>query len=332
MAFNAKTANGVWLKIASALAEKAGATQQSRLGTTAEILHAMIAIDDPIQRWVVGRVPPLNPAFALAEVVWIMTGRRDARFLTFFFREFKKFVGNARNPPGAYGHRLRKHLGVDQLTRAYQALRAKPHSRQAVLQIWDAKIDLPKRSGREASGDIPCNVLSMLKIRSGALEWMQIMRSNDAFRGLPYNLVQFTTLQEIVAGWLGVKVGGYHHVSDSLHVYEADIHHLADTQNIPCMPNTDSLALPKSESEAAFKQLEAAVENIISPACFSVGACERQVAASRLPPAFLNILRVMTAEGIRRRGKPVRALAVMADCSNRVYSQLFERWTRRIEV
>lgn len=45
------------------------------------------------------------------------------------------------------------------------------------------------------------------------------MRSNDVHRGLPYNVVQFTTLQEVMAGWLGLEVGGYHHWSDSLHLY-----------------------------------------------------------------------------------------------------------------
>ncbi len=48
------------------------------------------------------------------------------------------------------------------------------------------------------------------------------MRSNDHFRGLPHNLIQFTTVQEVLAGWLGISLGSYHHYSDSLHVYESD--------------------------------------------------------------------------------------------------------------
>jgi len=75
--------------------------------------------------------------------------------------------------------------------------------------------DFPDEEGRPASQDILCNVLSMLKIRDGRLEWTQVMRSNDLFRGVPYNFVQFTVLQEVIAGWLGLEVGAYDHVSDS---------------------------------------------------------------------------------------------------------------------
>ena len=63
----------------------------------------------------------------------------------------------------------------------------------------------------------------MLKVRDGALEWTQILRSNDVFRGLPYNFVQFTMMQEIMAGWLNLRVGSYNQLSDSLHIYDSDI-------------------------------------------------------------------------------------------------------------
>ena len=55
--------------------------QPSRGGGTKEILHAAITINDPRQRWVSSRQSPLNVAFAIAEVVWIMTGRNDLAFL-----------------------------------------------------------------------------------------------------------------------------------------------------------------------------------------------------------------------------------------------------------
>ena len=61
--------------------------------------------------------------------------------------------------------------------------------------------------GNPSAEDIPCNLSSLLKIRKNQLEWMQINRSNDIYRGLPYNIVQFTTLQELMASWLGIEVG-----------------------------------------------------------------------------------------------------------------------------
>ena len=81
-------------------------------------------------------------------------------------------------------------------------------------------LDFPSDNGLPVADDIPCNICSMLKVRNGRLEWSQIMRSNDIFLGLPHNFVQFMTLQEVLAGWIGIEPGTYTHFADSLHLYE----------------------------------------------------------------------------------------------------------------
>ena len=40
---------------------------------------------------------------------------------------------------------------------------------------------------------------------------------------IPYNFVQFSNLQEILAGWLELDVGSYNHYNDSLYLYNRDI-------------------------------------------------------------------------------------------------------------
>lgn len=40
---------------------------------------------------------------------------------------------------------------------------------------------------------------------------------------MPYNFIQFTTLQEIIAGWLNLDIGEYFYFTDSLHVYKSDL-------------------------------------------------------------------------------------------------------------
>src|SRR5689334_16561053 len=108
--FDGKTADDAWQKLASAFREEGRAAQQvSRSGLTHEILRAAISIDDPRQRWVLSRQPSINPAFAIAEVVWILTGRNDAAFLNYFNRQLPSFAGHADIYHGAYGHRLRQH-------------------------------------------------------------------------------------------------------------------------------------------------------------------------------------------------------------------------------
>jgi thymidylate synthase len=273
-------------------------------------------------------VPTINIAFALAEVVWILNGRNDAKFLNYFNRQLPKFAGHASTYHGAYGRRLRSHFGIDQLQRGYEALRNKPSSRQVVLQIWDSKTDLPKSSGKEASPDIPCNVASILKVREGKLHWMQIMRSNDVYMGLPYNIIQFTTLQEVIAGWLLLELGEYNQISNSLHVYMRDLERVYKPERKPVPVNTDSLAFPKSDSEHYFAELATNVENLIDNRR-DVGRIFSTLDSSSLPSPFKNILSILTAEAARRREQEDLVVAAVSQCHNPIYRHLYERWLAR---
>jgi len=327
--FEGRSADDVWQRIATAFVNADGTSHQaSRAGSTSEILHAAISIVDPVQRWVVSRNPPINPAFAIAEVVWIITGRNDAEFLNYFNRDLPKFAGDCPVYHGAYGHRLCRHFGIDQLNRAYHALTHKPETRQVVLQIWDGSVDLPDLRGRESAPDIPCNINSILKIRGGKLEWMQILRSNDIYRGLPYNIVQFTTLQEVIAGWLGIAVGSYNHLSDSLHVYDDCLRNLEALFQNEIAVNTDSLRLPREESLRVFRELGRHIETVIREET-TTDRLSSIVRQSGLPVAFQNMLCLLCAEGARRRQSIDVAAQIMEGCTNPAFKQIFERWLGR---
>lgn len=328
--FEGPTADHVWRQLVEIFRTGDGiVVQPSRGGATKEILHAAISINDPRQRWVASRQPPLNIAFALAEVVWIMTGRNDLAFLKAWNSRLPEYVGNGPQLRGAYGHRLRHHKGVDQITRAYQALSNNPDTRQAVLQIWDSSIDLPQPDGSPVDRDIPCNVLSLLKIRDGKLEWLQVIRSNDLFLGVPHNFVQFMCLQEVIAGWLGVECGAYNQVSDSLHLYNHDEESLLSSAPLPDMPpNTDSLALSKEVSDAAFEELSLRIERMVAPS-LRCDELEGIAVWDEGPEAFRNILAVLVAEAARRRTRPDISDRVMAACTNPLYDELWRLWLKR---
>ena len=325
--FRGESADVVWQEAAEAFRQSLGVRiQDSRGGSTKEILHAAMSIADPSQRWVVSRTPPLNIAFALAEVIWIMTGRRDLAFLEYWNSEFRKYVGPGPELHGAYGYRLRRHLGLDQLERAYQALKSKADTRQVVLQIWDSGIDLPASDGTPANPDIPCNVVAMPKLRDDKLEWLQIIRSNDMFLGVPHNFVQFTCIQEVLAGWLGVECGSFNQISDSLHVYDRDWDNVMASTVVPNVsPSTDCLRQPRQESDRLFRELERRVEQMIDP---ETEPSELQGLASwgDAPQAYRNIATMLTAEALRRRGLRESASRTMAGCTNLAYQQLWARW------
>ena len=262
--FSGQSANEVWKEAATSLLLMPQAVTGSRCGDAREILHAVLQISDPRQRWVVSRLPCINPAFALAEVIWILNGRDDTAFLENWFPSYQNYVGGSGSQYAAYGKRLRVHFGFDQLTRAYQALKCQPEGRQVVLQIWSPDDDMPLPNGSPRSGDIPCNLLSCLKLREGKLHWLQIIRSNDieiAERRI--HIVQFTMLQEIMAGWLGADLGEYMQVIDSLHWYVEQSARLSIDENIVPKENADILTHSFDESCAAFAELARRMDGIV---------------------------------------------------------------------
>lgn len=324
-----KTANEAWITLVDLFKKpRLSKTISGRNGNTKEIQHVGITIKNPLQRWVVSRYPAINPAFALAEVVWIINGYNQAEFLNYWNRQLPKFAGYNDTYYGAYGNRLRSNLGLDQLEQAYLTLRDNPSSRQVVLQIWDPIKDLPHEKGSPNNPDIPCNVLSLLKVRNNKLEWFQVNRSNDLYLGVPHNIVQFTFLQEIIAGWLGVELGSYNFISDSLHIYEDDIKKIFQYKQFDCYENIDSIAINKGDSESLFKELADKINQLISS-----NLSNKQVIKisnwNHAPQSFKNILYVLIAESARRRKYKETTHQIMLQNTNQVYKQMWNNWYKR---
>ena len=324
--FSGETADDAWLKAVEYFRTSSSsiASVETRGGRTAEVLHTAFSIRDPRQRWVASRFPPLNPAFAIADVFWILGGRNDAAFLTPWNSQLPRFVGAAEHLHGAYGKRLRHGFGFDQLTAAYEALRNQPTSRQVVLQIWDPHLDFPSDAGQPRSEDIPCNLCSLLKVRNGRLEWLQVLRSNDLILGAPYNFVQFTMLQEIMAGWLDLDLGEYVQISDSLHVYERDRASVDASRGSTCPFNIDSLALRKSEFAEVLAIMVQAIDEL-----GSAGSARNRIEELRLPVAYQNLLLVVAAEAARRQRDAERIKRAMEACTNQALAYLWSRWQLR---
>jgi len=330
--FRGRTADEVWRLAFRGVTNNAavGKAQSSRAGDTFELLHAILEVQDPRQRWVVSRRPALNPAFAIAEIIWLLAGSNDAAALNYWFPALPKYAGAGPTYPGAYGRRLRGHFGVDQLRRACDVLTATPDSRQVLLQIWDPRVDLPEQAGTPSSEDIPCNVCAMLKLREGRLEWTQVMRSSDIYRGLPYDLFQFTFLQELLAGWLGVNVGSYCHWSDSLHVYRKATQELRCEEDATQVLDTDSLT-GVSGSEDLFRELYRRLVELTRPDLSAANVLDLSVLTEG-SAAHQNLLRILAAESARRRNQLDIASEIMADCTNPQLIRVWSSWRDRFRV
>lgn len=327
--FDGDTADEIWRKAAEALVYGDDCLRQgSRLGPMREYLHCSLHLRDPLQRWVLSRQPAMNPAFAIAELVWILQGRNDAAFPNYWNPGLPNFSGHCETYSGAYGHRLQSNLGLNQIERAYRVLAVNPNSRQVVLQIWDGQKDMPHLNGDARSPDIPCNIVAMPKVRAGKLEWLQVMRSNDLFLGTPHNFIQFTSMQEIMAGWLGIEVGSFVLISDSLHIYEHDIDKLKIAGIAPSARNTDFLALPKEEFDQVLSIVgnvmdELRTENLL-PARFMdlIGNVE-------LPTSWHNLLYIVAADAARRRNWVDETGVASGQCTNPALNAAWNAWVER---
>lgn len=192
-----------------------GRTVAPRGLPTKEVLGSSLRLADPRSRFV--DLPPhrvISPAFAVAEALWILSGSGEA-WIHHFNRSLATYVGDGA-PHGAYGPRLRAWAGIDQFDRVRRLLLNDPDSRRAVLTIFDPAKDLTDER------DIPCTLSHRFYLRDGVLHMVTTMRSQDVWRGLPYDLFTATLLLELMAGWIGAQVGHWHHEVDSLHLYEAE--------------------------------------------------------------------------------------------------------------
>jgi thymidylate synthase len=235
-----------------------------------------------------------------------------------------RYAGATTCYAGAYGKRLRSAFGFDQIEKAIEALSATPSTRQVVLQIWNPVTDFPGSDGTPASADIPCNVCAIVKIRNDKLQWLQVMRSNDIFRGTPYNFVQFTMVQEYMAGCLGVEVGDFVLVADSLHAYQKDIRAF-QIAPISAPPSGIRISLPRADAKAALDASVSILDRLAGPDLEQL-EFQSLLEAGSLPAGYADLVRVAAADSARRRGWPDLARAAAELCTDELLRTAWYRW------
>lgn len=220
--------------------------------STTEILGAHLCLTEPRRRLV--DLPParvINPAFAVAEALWIISGS-DEPWIFEYNRALTRYADDGRLQ-GAYGPRMRRWGGrIDQVDHVRRLLARDPDSRQGVIQLFD-----PERDNR-GHRDVPCTLGYRFFLRSGRLHMHTTMRSQDLWLGFPYDVFAATLLQELMAGWLGVAPGEYHHHVDSLHLYAQ---HVPAASTLPIVPDP-SPAMPGVDVE--WDALSAVLSEVIA--------------------------------------------------------------------
>lgn len=187
---------------------------------TREFTNYTFTIDSPLNRLPSSSALPgkFSLLTAAARFAWMMAGSDRLDAIGHYSDGVKGFSDDGFVVPGSsYGARLfYARPGLDQITNVVETLKQDQTSRRAMATIFQ-----PEDTARKSS-DIPCTYGLSFLVREGRLHVTTIMRSNNAWTLLPYNVFEFTLLAEVVACRVGVPLGSYTHHCISLHLYQND--------------------------------------------------------------------------------------------------------------
>lgn len=192
-----------------------GVRQTSRNGEVIRLPGiTSVTLTNPDERVCFFESRDANPFFHLIEAMAMLVPVNSNQLLSFFASNMSSFSDDGKTYNAFYGTRARSHWG-DQISKTIEILKHDPHSRQAVVNLWDVN-DLTK-----ATKDKACNLCMIFSVDGDHLDMTTFNRSNDCVWGFMTgaNMVHFPFFQEYVACSLGLKIGKWHHASANMHVY-----------------------------------------------------------------------------------------------------------------
>jgi len=185
-----------------------------------EKLGVAFRIKDPLHRYPFVEGRKFSSTYLAAELLWYLSGDNSTSWISKYSKFWSRISDDGTTANSAYGARLFKTSPVIANSRFSQweyikeELSRDPDSRRAVMHIR-----VPSDS-IDAKLDVPCTLSLQFFIRNNELHMITNMRSSDLIFGIAYDIPAFTFFQEMLAVDLGVGIGTYTHVSNSLHIYE----------------------------------------------------------------------------------------------------------------
>jgi thymidylate synthase len=185
-----------------------------------ESLAVSFRIANPRDRGIFNPARKFKTHYTVAECLWYLSGNDKTAWISYYAPFWSKISDDGETANSAYGARIFKShtricgAQIVQWDWVKGELTNDPDSRRAIIHIkspWDST---------HAKLDVPCTLALQFLIRDNRLHMVVNMRSSDLILGIANDVPAFTLLQELMAYELGVELGTYTHVSNSLHVYE----------------------------------------------------------------------------------------------------------------
>lgn len=111
-----------------------------------------------------------------------------------------------------YGQRMFDFGGIDQIQNMIEQLKQQPYTRRAVAVLWEVPKDYQDKH-------CPCFISVQGLVQEGRLYLTAYLRSSDAFRGWPRDVMALRRLQAIIAKSSGYKLGTLTTICNSSHIY-----------------------------------------------------------------------------------------------------------------
>jgi thymidylate synthase len=180
---------------------------------------------------------------ARTELLWILQGRTDLKYLedngVKYWRPDYERSGRTDETLGpVYGKQWRDFEGVDQLYNLVSMIKNNPYSRRLMVSAWAPQemddMVLP-----------PCHYAFQVYINNGKLDLMWQQRSADVFLGLPYDIIMYGLLLEMLAKGAGLVPGELIGQLGDCHLYN---NHLEPAETYLARSNYPLPVLELSES------------------------------------------------------------------------------------
>jgi thymidylate synthase len=261
---------------------------------TRELIATQVAIRNPRARLIVSEVRPFRIDFAIAQVIWALSGSDELAPLAFYHHRGAEFSDNGNTVRSAIGRRVFRSRNGDQMLEAVQKIRNDRSTRRAMIQIYlPDDLFLPSR-------DVSCTGSLHLLARGSQLHAVGQMRSQSTSVVLPYDLFLLTMLHEFASVCAGLELGTYCHVCNSAHIYEDEMHFTKALLDEPLTAVEPMPAMPASTASEIAELIEA--ERIVRASLTSTTETRLDVRSLSLSTYWQDLLATMIADWKLRHG------------------------------
>jgi thymidylate synthase len=168
----------------------------------------------------------ISKSYLFGELIWYLCARKDIDFIHKFSNFWVRISDDGVNCNSAYGDIIFKRHGFDQVEKMIELLKKDKNSRRAVINF-----NVPNINVIDTKDEI-CTIALQFYIRNNKLNCTGMMRSNDIWLGLPYDVAFFTELQKFIAHRLNFEYGAYTHFVVSMHAYDRNFNLIDRVKNI----------------------------------------------------------------------------------------------------